>query len=123
MSLPTFSQKDTETDLICIPTEQVRVIAADLISYDYCQQERDSLKAEITDLNSIIEQDSILLNTYETTTDSLVLLAEECYWQSVNLKLELEDKDSKIKSLRSTRTITLLTTVLGTLTPILLSKD
>src|SRR6056300_306477 len=108
MSLPTFSQKDTETDLICIPTEQVRAIAADLVSYDYCQQERDSLKAEITDLNSIIEQDSILLNTYETTTDSLVLLAEECYWQSVNLKLELEDKDSKIKSLRSTRTITLL---------------
>ena len=94
MSLPTFSQKDTETDLICIPTEQVRAIAADLVSYDYCQQERDSLKAEITDLNSIIEQDSILLNTYETTTDSLVLLAEECYWQSVNLKLELEDKNS-----------------------------
>jgi len=52
-----------------------------------------------------------------------VLLAEECYWQSVNLKLELEDKDSKIKSLRSTRTITLLTTVLGTLTPILLTKN
>jgi len=123
MSLPTFSQKDTETDLICIPTEQVREIAADLVSYDYCQQERDSLKAEITDLNSIIEQDSILLNTYETTTDSLVLLAEECYWQSVNLKLELEDKDSKIKSLRNTRTITLLTTVLGTLTPILLTKN
>lgn len=123
MSLPTFSQKDTGTDLICIPTEQVRAIAADLVSYDYCQQERDSLKAEITDLNSIIEQDSILLNTYETTTDSLVLLAEECYWQSVNLKLELEDKDSKIKSLRSTRTITLLTTVLGTLTPILLNKN
>jgi len=123
MSLPTFSQKDTETDLICIPTEQVRTIAADLVLYDYCQQERDSLKAEITDLNSIIEQDSILLDTYETTTDSLVLLAEECYWQSVNLKLELEDKDSKIKSLRSTRTITLLTTVLGTLTPILLNKN
>ena len=123
MSLPTFSQKDTGTYLICIPTEQVRAIAADLVSYDYCQQERDSLKAEITDLNSIIEQDSILLNTYETTTDSLVLLAEECYWQSVNLKLELEDKDSKIKSLRSTRTITLLTTVLGTLTPILLTKN
>jgi hypothetical protein len=123
MSLPTFSQKDTETNLICISTEQVRAIAADLVSYDYCKQERDSLKAEITDLNSIIEQDSILLNTYETTTDSLVLLSEECYWQSVNLNLELEDKNSKIKSLRSTRTITLLTTVLGTLTPILLNKN
>lgn len=123
MSLPTFSQKGTGTDLICLPTEQVRAIAIDLASYDYCQQERDSLKAEIIDLNSIIEQDSLLLDTYEITTDSLVLLSEECYWQSINLNLELEDKNSKIKSLKGTRNLTILTTLIGTLTPILLSRN
>ena len=65
MSLPIFSQKDINTDLICIPTEQARSVVADLTSYDFCHQERDSLKAEIADLYGILEQDSILLNEYQ----------------------------------------------------------
>ena len=122
-SLPIFSQSDTETNLICLPTEQVRVIAADLISYDLCQQERDSLKVEIKDLYNIIEQDSLLLKVYQISTDSLILLNKECYNQNINLNLDLDGKDKKIKSLKSTRNITILTTLASILTPILLSKN
>ena len=50
MSLPTFSQKDTETNLVCLPTKQAREIVKDLKKYDFCQQENNSLKAEIKDL-------------------------------------------------------------------------
>jgi len=123
MSLPIFSQKDTETKLVCLPTEQAKEVVKDLKGYDFCQQERDSLKAEITDLYNIIGQDSILLSKYIVSTDTLLLLNEKCLEQSSILSLEIKNKDEKIKSLKSTRTITLLTTVLGTLTPILLSRN
>ena len=123
MSLPSFSQIDTETDLICIPTSQARQIATELTEYDFCQQERDSLKAEIVDLNNIVSQDSILLIKYQNVTDSLFLSNETYLNSNALLKLDLENKDEKIKSLRSTKTITILTTVIGTLTPILLSKN
>ena len=85
MSLPTFSQKDTEINLVCLPTKQAKEVVKDLQNYDFCQQERNSLKAEINDLYSIIEQDSILLNQYKISTDSLILLNTECYNQSINL--------------------------------------
>ena len=123
MSLPSFSQIDTETDLICIPTSQARQIATELTEYDFCQQERDSLKAEIVDLNNIVSQDSILLIKYQNVTDSLFLSNETYLNSNALLKLDLENKDEKIKSLRSTKTITILTTVIGTLTPILLSNN
>ena len=123
MSLPSFSQRDTETDLICIPTSQARQIATELTEYDFCQQERDSLKAEIVDLNNIVSQDSILLIKYQNVTDSLFLSNEIYLNSNALLKLDLENKDEKIKSLRSTKTITILTTVIGTLTPILLSNN
>ncbi len=123
MSLPSFSQRDTETDLICIPTSQARQIATELTEYDFCQQERDSLKAEIIDLNNIVSQDSILLVKYQNVTDSLFLSNETYLNSNALLKLDLENKDEKIKSLRSTKTITILTTIIGTLTPILLSNN
>lgn len=123
MSLPTFSQKDTEINLVCLPTKQAKEVVKDLQNYDFCQQERNSLKAEINDLYSIIEQDSILLNQYKISTDSLILLNTECYNQSINLNLELDNKNDKIKSLKSTRNLTILTTLVGTLTPILLNRN
>lgn len=123
MSLPTFSQKDTETNLVCLPTNQAKEVVKDLKEYDFCQQERDSLKAEINDLNSIIEQNSILLDQYKVSTDSLILLNTECINQNINLNLDLTTKDEKIKSLRNTRNLTILTTLVGTLTPILLNKN
>lgn len=123
MSLPIFSQKDTETDLVCLPTEQARQVVTELTSYDLCQHERDSFKVEILDLNNIIEQNLILLNQYKVATDSLILLNQECYNQNINLNLDLENKNEKIKSLRNARNITLLTTLIGTLTPIILSKN
>ena len=123
MSLPTFSQKDTGTDLICLPTKQAKEVVKDLQEYDLCQQEKSFLKAEISDLNSIIEQNSILLDQYKISTDSLILLNTECINQNATLNLSLETKDEKIKSLRSTRNLTILTTLVGTLTPILLSRN
>ena len=123
MSLPIFSQTDTTTNLICLPTEQARLVVVDLTSYDLCQQERDSLKAEIKDLYSIIEQDSILIKEYQISTDSLILINKKCYNQNITLNLDLDNKNNKIKSLRSTRNLTILTTLVGTLTPILLSKN
>jgi hypothetical protein len=123
MSLPIFSQQDTGTDLICLPTKQAKQVAAELTSYDFCQRERDSLKVEILDLSNIIEQNLILLNQYKIATDSLVLLNQECYNQNGTLNLDLENKNEKIKSLRNARNITLLTTLIGTLTPIILSRN
>lgn len=123
MSLPSFSQKGTETNLVCLPTEQARQVVSELTSYDFCQQERDSLKAEINDLYNILEQDSILIKNYQVSTDTLILLNNEYVNKNTTLSLDIKSKDEKIKSLRSTRTITLLTTVLGTLTPILLSNN
>ena len=123
MSLPIFSQKDTETKLVCLPIKQAKEVVKDLREYDFCQQERDSLKAEIKDLNLIIDNNRILLQEYKNTSDTLILMHEECLNQVSVLTVDLENKDDKIKSLRSTRTITILTTVLGTLTPILLSNN
>ena len=123
MSLPIFSQKDITTDLVCLPTEQAKLVVEDLISYDLCQREKDSLKAEIIDLNNIIGQDSILLSVYQTSTDSLILLNKKCIEQNTNLNLDLDNKNGKIKSLKSTRNLTILTTLVGTLTPILLSRN
>lgn len=123
MSLPSFSQKDTQNNLVCLPTEQARQVVTELTSYDFCQHERDSLKAEIKDLNFIIEKNTTLLQEYKSTTDTLILINKKCLNESAVLKTDIKNKDDKIKSLRSTRTITILTTVLGTLTPILLSNN
>jgi hypothetical protein len=123
MSLPIFSQKDIQTDLVCLPTEQAKLVVLDLTSYDFCQQVRDSLKAEILDLNNIIKQDSVLLNVYKISTDSLIFLNKKCYNQNITLNLDLNNKNDKIKSLKSTRNLTILTTLIGTLTPILLSRN
>ena len=72
MSLPLFSQTATDTDsLIGIPTSYARQIASELTMYDLCQQERDSLKAEIDDLNSTILLNQTLLEQYKSTSDSL----------------------------------------------------
>lgn len=123
MSLPSFSQKDTQNNLVCLPTEQARQVVTELTSYDFCQQERDSLKAEIKDLNFIIEKNTTLLQEYKSTTDTLLLVNHEYLKANTVLEAKVTTKDEKIKSLKSTRTITILTTVLGTLTPILLSNN
>ena len=123
MSLPIFSQKDTSTNLVCIPVDHAQQIALELTSYDFCQQERDSLKAEVADLNGIIDQNSILLREYKVATDSLFIINEDCYNQRVNLELDVQNKNDKIKSLRNTKNITILTTILGALTPIILSNN
>ncbi len=123
MSLPIFSQKDISTNLVCIPVDHAQQIALELTSYDFCQQERDSLKAEVVDLNGIIDQNSILLREYKVATDSLFIINEDCYNQRVNLELDVQNKNDKIKSLRNTKNITILTTILGALTPIILSNN
>ena len=101
---------------------QAQQVAVDLTEYDVCKQEKVFLEAEINDLRSIITQDSLVLNQYKETTDSLFLLNEQYLNDKATLSLDLENKNNKIKSLRNTRNLTLLTTIIGTITPILLSK-
>ena len=101
---------------------QAQQVAIDLTEYDVCKQEKIFLEAEINDLRSIIAQDSLVLNQYKETTDSLFFLNKQYLDDKATLSLDLENKNDKIKSLRSTRNLTLLTTIIGTLTPILLSK-
>jgi len=122
MSLPIFSQTDTNNQLVCLPINQAQQIAVDLTDYDKCLQEKTFLEAEIKDLRSIITQDSLVLNQYKITTDSLFLLNEQYLSDKATLSLDIKNKNDKIQSLRSTRNLTLLTTIIGTLTPILLSK-
>lgn len=102
--------------------DQAQQVAIDLTDYDACKQEKIFLEAEIKDLRSIITQDSLVLNQYKITTDSLFLLNKQCLNDKATLSLDIKNKNDKIQSLRSTRNLTLLTTIIGTLTPILLSK-
>jgi len=67
--LLTFSQTDTDS-LACVPIEHLRKATIELIEYDFCKIERDSLKATIIDLGTIIEnKDSII--QYETELKNL----------------------------------------------------
>ena len=122
MSLPLFSQTVINTDsLISIPTQYARQIANELISYDYCQHERDSLKAEINDMGIIIKNNSILLKRYETLNDSLYEVNIKLYNQTSTLELDVKNKEEKIGKLRNTRNLTFLTTILTAILPIILN--
>jgi len=121
MSLPLFSQTATDTDsLIGIPTSYARQIASELTMYDLCQQERDSLKAEIGDLNSTILLNQTLLEQYKSTSDSLFEVNKQFYNQTTALQLDIQNKDEKIGKLKSTRNLTILTTLLTAIIPVVL---
>lgn len=124
MSLPLFSQTATSTDsLISIPTQYARQIASELTLYDLCQHEKDSLKAEINDMGIILEKRSILLERYETLTDSLVTTNIEAYAQIAAFQLDIENKDEKISKLRNTRNVTFITTLLTAVLPVILRNE
>jgi len=124
MNLPLFSQTAISTDsLISIPTQYARQIASELILYDLCQQERDSLKAEINDMGVILENHSILLGRYETLTDSLVTTNQEAYTQISAFQLDINNKDEKISKLRNARNVTFITTLLTAVLPVILRNE
>ena len=124
MSFPIFSQSDTvNKDLVCIPTIQARQIVSDLIDYDLCKMERDTLLLQIKDLNSIVEQNNILIDRFKTTTDSLMFINQELVDKTTVQTLELVSKDDKISRLRNTRNVTILTTVLTAVLPVILNKE
>ena len=78
MSFPIFSQSDTVNEtLVCIPTIQAKQVVRDLINYDLCKMERDSLLLQVNDLSSIVEQNNILIDRFKTTTDSLMFINQE----------------------------------------------
>lgn len=111
-----FSQIDTDS-LICIPTNQARQIAAELVEYDFCKIERDSLQSTIGDLSqiiinkdSIIEMEINLKNTALFTIDSLGTSVVKLHTEIENL----EEKNSKLKRERN-----FLGSVVTTLTSIL----
>lgn len=98
-----FSQIDTDS-LICIPTNQARQIAAELVEYDFCKIERDSLQSTIGDLSQIISnKDSI--------TEMEIELKEKAFFtidslgtsiSTLNLEIKnLEEKNSKLKAERN----------------------
>ena len=123
-SFPIFSQSDTvNKDLVCIPTIQARQIVSDLIDYDLCKMERDTLLLQIKDLNSIVEQNNILIDKFKTTTDSLMFINKELVKKTTTQSLELVSKDDKISRLRNTRNVTILTTVLTAVLPAILNKE
>ena len=124
MSFPIFSQSDTVSeDLICIPTIQAKQIAADLVKYDLCRMERDSLLLQVNDLSSIVEQNDILITQFKNATDSLMFINQGLVEKTTVQSLELVAKEDKIKRLRNTRTMTIITTVIGTALPLVLGQD
>ena len=110
-------------DLVCIPTIQARQIVSDLIDYDLCKMERDTLLLQIKDLNSIVEQNNILIDKFKTTTDSLMFINKELVKKTTTQSLELVSKDDKISRLRNTRNVTILTTVLTAVLPAILNTE
>lgn len=124
MSFPIFSQSDTVNEtLVCIPTIQAKQVVRDLINYDLCKMERDSLLLQVNDLSSIVEQNNILIDRFKTTTDSLMFINQELVDKTTVQKLELVSKDDKISRLRNTRNVTILTTVLTAVLPVILNKE
>lgn len=85
--------------------------------------ERDSLLLQVNDLNSIVEQNNILIDRFKTTTDSLMFINKELVEKTTVQSLELVSKDDKISRLRNTRNVTILTTVLTAILPVVLSKE
>jgi len=124
MSFPIFSQSDTVNEtLVCIPTIQAKQVVRDLISYDLCKMERDSLLLQVNDLSSIVEQNNILIDRFKTTTDSLMFINQDLVEKTTVQSLELVSKDDKITRLRNTRNVTILTTVLTAVLPVVLNKE
>lgn len=124
MSFPIFSQSDTVNEtLVCIPTIQAKQVVRDLINYDLCKMERDSLLLQVNDLSSIVEQNNILIDRFKTTTDSLMFINQELVDKTTVQTLELVSKDDKISRLRNTRNVTILTTVLTAVLPAILNKE
>jgi hypothetical protein len=124
MSFPIFSQSDTVSeDLVCIPTIQAKQIAADLVKYDLCRMERDSLLLQVNDLSSIVEQNDILITQFKNATDSLMFINQGLVEKTTVQSLELVAKEDKIKRLRNTRTMTIITTVIGTALPLVLGQN
>jgi hypothetical protein len=84
-------------DLVCIPTIQAKQIASDLIKYDLCKMEVDSLLSQVNDLNSIVEQNNILIDKFKTTTDSLMFINQGLIDKTTYQSLEIVSKEDKIK--------------------------
>lgn len=124
ISLPIISQTDTGTEeLVCIPKVQAVEIVKELTKYDLCNVERDSLMGYVTDLETIVREDSVLIDYYQNVTDSLVLINKEYTNKTTALNLELISKDEKINNLRNTRNLTILTTILTAVIPTILNKN
>lgn len=119
-SLLAFSQTDTDS-LVCVPVEHLRKAAVELVEYDYCKIERDSLRLTIGDLSQIISnKDSII--QYETklketsfeTLDSLGYIIS-----TLNVEAEvLKEENQKITKKRNI--YRKITGALGTVIVILL---
>lgn len=100
----TFSQNDTDS-LICIPIEYLRKAAIELVEYDYCQIERDSLRLTIGDLSQIISnKDSIIQYEIKLKETSFEIIDSLGYTVStLNTHIDILNKDNE--SLKKERNI------------------
>lgn len=124
MSFPIFSQIDTESkELICISYKNAKNIVSELVYFDLCKQENDSLLYHINDLNNIVSQQYMLLERYDSTTDSLLIINNNLLDKTTYQSLDIVSKEDKIKRLRNTRNVTILTTLLTAVLPVVLNKE
>jgi len=101
-SLPIFSQTDTDS-LICIPINQARQAAIELVEYDFCQIERDSLKITLRDFSQIVSnQDSIIQYELDIKNKTLNTL-DSLNTVMGNLKVEVKELNESNESLKKER--------------------
>jgi hypothetical protein len=101
-SLPIFSQTDTDS-LICIPINQARQAAIELVEYDFCQIERDSLKITLRDFSQIVSnQDSIIQYELDIKNKTLNTL-DSLNTVMGNLKVEVKELNENNESLKKER--------------------
>jgi len=101
-SLPIFSQTDTDS-LICIPINQARQAAIELVEYDFCQIERDSLKITLRDFSQIVlNQDSIIQYELDIKNKTLNTL-DSLNTVMGNLKVEVKELNESNESLKKER--------------------
>lgn len=99
-----FSQTDTDS-LICVPAEHLRKAATELIEYDYCQIERDSLQSTIGDLSQIISNKDSIIRYEQTIKDTAFLTIDSLNTTMSKLDVEVQMLEEDNEGLKKERNI------------------
>lgn len=110
----TFSQNDTDS-LICIPIEHLRKAAVELVEYDYCQIERDSLRLTIGDLSQIISSKDSMIKLEQSIKNKTLTALDSLGIVTAGLVTEVEllnEDNFKLKKERNTLGAIMLSSIL-----------